>query len=76
MLVYKAKELTEEQRREFSDFFYEVSEVDDRESPAPWGCPWEFCPERELFGDDLSEMAEGYYDEVREQMIEESQIAE
>lgn len=65
-----------EQRREFMDFFYELSEIDDRESVAPWGCPWDYCPQRELFGDDIAEMAQEYYEEVREQMVEASEIEE
>lgn len=72
MLVYKAKDLTQEQRKEFSEVFYEMSEIDDRETPAPWGCPWEYCPERELFGDDIAEMAYVYFDEVKEEMALES----
>jgi predicted RNA-binding Zn-ribbon protein involved in translation (DUF1610 family) len=63
------KDMTAEEREEFSDRFYELWEDagfgdPDYDSPNPWGCPWywnaskEVCSPEELFAECKDEIAE------------------
>lgn len=48
MNTIKAKDLTEKEQEQFAEHFYWLSEVDDQDSPFPWGAPWAWCPEQDL----------------------------
>ncbi len=61
-----ASELTDEQKEDFCDHFYNECwnlpyEPDDR-SPMPWGCPWLHGSPILLLGGTPQEMAEIYWD--------------
>lgn len=61
----KYGEFTDEQRIEFSEFFYEklylcgvsMVEEDEYESPNPWGGPWVWCEDSEAIGETIEDMA-------------------
>jgi len=63
----KAKDLTTEQRDQFSTLFYESDDApndNNSDNPCPWGCPWYFGGDVELAGDTIPEMVDNYLDEV------------
>lgn len=70
--------LTEEEREEYSDRFYELWEKEgfgepDHDSPEPWGCPWYWYS-----GDIISadELFDAYKDEIKGYLDEESEVTE
>lgn len=64
----KAQNLTESQKDQFVNFFYDHWEFpeNDAESNFPWGCPWLNRHEIFLRGDDIEEMARNFYYSVRD----------
>ena len=59
----KAKDLTPEQRDEFSTLFYQYPDAPKdnlSDNPCPWGCPWYFGGDVGLKGNTISEMVENY----------------
>ena len=63
----KAKDLTEHQRKEFTEHFYdqwierEMGAAEDTSSPLPYGCPWLYRGDGELYGHTIKEMAINYF---------------
>ena len=59
----KAKDLTTEQRDQFSTLVYESDDApndNDSDNPCPWGCPWYFGGDVELAGNTIPEMVDNY----------------
>lgn len=61
----KTEDLTEEQRIEFTEEFYNLAPdwLDDRDTPNPWGCPWIWAKGMELYGETVKEMAKDMFDD-------------
>lgn len=71
--MVKAESLNDEERQEFSDYFYDLADeigLDDRDSPHPWGCPWLFGSDIELTGENIKEMSKNYYTFHKKQIID------
>lgn len=71
-MFYKlAEDLTEEEREKFTRIFYEEYwefEGDDLDTPCPWGCPWYFGSKIELYGSNLKDAVEIYYNNSLEEI--------
>lgn len=65
----KYSDFTEAQKRTFSDSFYARADFDDRDSLAPWGCPWlwsyEDVPMRSIIT-----LAQEHYRKHKEEILE------
>lgn len=68
----RAEELSEEERIEFAESFYDcwcpwsmLGKKPDLSSPEPWGCPWFYDPEVEFKGETVDEMATNYFKEMK-----------
>ena len=33
-------DFTDDEKEEFTEHFYDLVDLDDLETPCPWGCPW------------------------------------
>lgn len=67
-----AKDLTDEQQKEFTDefYWYPINELEDYlESPCPWGCPWLWSHEKVLEGETIQEMAHNFYLENEKEIL-------
>ena len=65
-----AKMLLSEAQKCFTEKFYKVADIDDRENnPNPWGCPWHQGSKVVLDGDTIEKMAVNYYTEVKAEML-------
>jgi hypothetical protein len=73
-----AKDLTQEQRKEFFEAFCEIADfyIDKDEEGFPFAIcfPWNY-PEQELHGETIKEMANNYLIELLEREEEEEEIA-
>lgn len=65
-----ASQLTEEEQDIFTYTFYDQGnfDIDDGDSPTPWGCPWLHGSDPMLEGEDIEDMAIGYYEEVKDEI--------
>ena len=62
------KDFTETEQDEFSELFYEmIPDLDDTNTPCPWGCPWCFNL-YDAKGDNIKEMVNNYYEEVKDEI--------
>lgn len=62
----KASDLSKEQQTYFIEFFYDNWPEEYQsdltfENPAPWGMPWHWCPDSELIGESIREMADNFW---------------
>ena len=69
----QAKDLTEKQKEIFEEAFMEAA--DERFELADdcgcrWTCPWDWCPDKELIGDTVEEMAVNFYKEHEKEIVE------
>lgn len=69
-----ATHLTSDERERFAEEFYSLwsSQIDapeDTDSPAPWGCPWEFGSPEELEGSNVEDMARSWFDSVKQDIV-------
>ena len=65
------RNLTEEEKEDFTEAFYELENApeDLESSPWPWGCPWEFNPSLEVQGNTIEELAQAYYESVEQELL-------
>lgn len=61
----RAINLTDKEREQFVEAFYEVCHVDDRDSPLPWGCPWLYDEYYTFKGGFIENMARNYYEDQK-----------
>lgn len=62
----KIKDLTDEQKEIFSEKFYSLVNFDDTDSPAPWGCPWDW-QENLCEATTFDELFAVYYDAYKDE---------
>jgi hypothetical protein len=78
----KYKELSELQKTEFINTFYNhapLDETEDLKTDCPWSCPWYWIPDTILLSQNISEAAILFYKEYAKQIdqeIENDQIFE
>lgn len=67
----QAKDLTEKQKEIFVDAFHGIAdERIDPERDGNWSCPWTWCPDKELVGSTVKEMAVNFYKEHEREIVE------
>jgi hypothetical protein len=68
----KARDLNEIQQKLFFEVFYDLApdDLDDLESPNPWGCPWIWKPNYDLRGHSIEEMAKNFWYENANEIFE------
>lgn len=57
----RATDLTDEEKDIFFEYFYEICELTDQDSPTPWGCPWYHGSTIYLKGNSIKRMAFNFY---------------
>jgi len=70
MKIIQAKDLTDEQKEQFTAEFYDYMRYDtpdDQQSPLPWGCPWMFGFVVSLRGDSIEDMIDNYINDYNEE---------
>jgi hypothetical protein len=71
----KAIDLNEEERNEFTEWFYfnwndkDLESSPDVSSELPFGCPWLYNQDCKLKGETIEEMALNYFNSVKEEII-------
>lgn len=79
-----AKELTDVQKQEFAEIFYDTfrdykgNRLDDHETPCPWGAPWNWGSDVSLEGDTIQDMVMNHInncqDEFNDLIMEDEQF--
>lgn len=75
-ITYNSKkyaDLSEDEREIFFKAFYDstgVYEVNDMDSPNPWGAPWEWTKESYLLSEDIAEAAKLFWKRHSAEIIE------
>jgi hypothetical protein len=69
----QAINLTDKERAEFVEAFYEVCHVDDRNSELPWGCPWLYDEYYTFTGGHIHQMARNYYEDQKRFIIQDQE---
>lgn len=66
----RAKELTNEERKEFVEKFYEAAEgLNDMETPCPWGCVWTYQPNHLIDERNLAKAALEFWNSHKEHIL-------
>jgi len=66
----KYKDLTDTQKEAFAEKFYSLADIDDTDSPQPWGCPWYWCPNDEILSADMGVAAMLFLEQVKKHIID------
>lgn len=66
----KYKDLTDTQKEAFAEKFYSLADIDDTDSPSPWGCPWYWCENDEVLSADMGIAAMLFHEQVKKELLD------